>query len=1592
MLMLTGNSRSDLMLLLGVCVLSLVHGQVVSHAFAQHPCRFLPNSMCFAESFDYVGSLDRDDWETEDGRWRISGGRLAQETAFGELTPPPPTTCPHTDIDGALLRLLRTKDVFLSQSYNVSFDVRIASGVGSVGVAWRVESTRTFYFVDWHTDGCVTMLEKDGSTFRVLDSDTRSLTLGVTHRIELIADGSDFEVRINGARSVSDSDSTYKAGGVALWTSVTDKASFDNVIVTDLNVRPELISSFSAPVTNLCAGRAATDCYYTDFGGSNRRIRIEDPTDEFFAVLDGGDASWVGSPTWSIDSGALIQDKAGGTDNDAPGVCLTSFGTFALAVPSELIASPEKKIAVKLSSREEDSIGIMFHVQRPLRGIRDTFSYYRLEWNRRFGCFALTRFRQGEFTSIANVTASLPEDTDVVVEIVLLTRSIEILIDGVKASTVPAVLPLLDITYGGVALYVRQNSRQAFTDLLVTGCAPARTALAPPGSATLANKRYVGNVRTTRFQTIQNDRTLSPVLACLPPGQEQLQRASITFDLRKNVVRTTIEQVVDETAKRFFPGVDEEMVWTGTSATTVSIETFGFIDPRPADATDTWCQFAQVSGSNLTINFRGRLAPIPPLALRVLAAKNVGPRVPLVLTLAPTAAGQNASLARIIDGVAQLTNQRVGGEAALSFVGANVRTLGSSSDGAQYLGFDTGVNLRFNNVSVPFPTAVMGAQFLDGTSDGRKNYAAASSSGADGQIAVYSFNLDWSNSSFLWNHDATSCTGIAFDRINNALALLCSGRVRTRSILSGLEILQPNFALPTDIVYESFLAHDAFTDQFWTSFAPGTLTTMRRTGEIILRDIEVDNMAGFVVRGGTFAPVAKRRRDAGDDGDALDVELDLDSEPEQRKRANFACLAAATAPLCSASEFSRISTTLVSTDDSLAYDPQFPPALSFVSPAPNSKLPLQSTFSARVRCVSCVGGENVTLEVLDQNAIAQPVAERGVLEAAFPFGHEDTIRFRVATSFPAGPVTVRARLPQVPGLPIASVNVRFDCAPCSAPTGVTLSTCAPACTDAANGCELIGGLRQCFGASINCRRLVAGWLGSTCQRYGAELAPRCDSVTGACTAATSFKFCTSSLPIEDNDDARCADVRCKKPGACLERADALQNNNVTEVCLTNNERGLCSDGEGCDRTGQCVRVELTPPTTPLPPFQTPFPTSPPTPFPSPAPTPMIDPCTPCLVTFGVPTLNEDRWCRCCSLNCGGNRGNCISSGGMCSRFCNSTAFCQTYVPVGAPTPAPLGRATPPCVERTSCNACAGSASASLGGAPCAWCEVSGGGYCDDVGAPRMLQCGDRPAALKGILSYGGKVPKPLCSAPDRCAQYGSDCAACTANQCGVCRDRFGLSQCFGLGYRDICRDDAGEWLTACITQAPTPPPTPVPTPLPPTPEPPTPVPTPVPTPLPPTPPPTPEPPTPLVSTMSTGDNNSSTASESFSSARADKGDDTSQSVLIGGIVGGVGGALFLVGVVILVVCFKRKATATADAAATELRSQQSSGSIYAKGNVNAGTVDYASARAFDDNDNYDDPAALIGDEATEYALGFGEGASSVASTEYASTQFTDLKV
>jgi hypothetical protein len=93
--------------------------------------------------------------------------------------------------------------------------------------------------------------------------------------------------------------------------------------------------------------------------------------------------------------------------------------------------------------------------------------------------------------------------------------------------------------------------------------------------------------------------------------------------------------------------------------------------------------------------------------------------------------------------------------------------------------------------------------------------------------------------------------------------MLCDARIRARRISDGLPLVQPDILLPSDVLMQSFLAHDfVLADFIWTSFAPGTLSQLARNGTVLQRDIEVDNMAGYVVRGGSFDAVAKRRRDA----------------------------------------------------------------------------------------------------------------------------------------------------------------------------------------------------------------------------------------------------------------------------------------------------------------------------------------------------------------------------------------------------------------------------------------------------------------------------------------------------------------------------------------------------------------------------------------------------------------------------------------------------------------------------------------------------------------------------------------------------------
>jgi hypothetical protein len=210
-----------------------------------------------------------------EGRWRLSAeNRLANTQSEGKVETDF-AVCPH-EASGTLLRLLRTQTEFVSQNYNFTFNVKMASGggngqnAGSWGVAWRVQDRKNFYLFDWHQgDGCMTMWEVDDKEFKEMDSGSRNMQLDRVYKVELIADGADFSISIDGQRVLSGDDGTRKTGGVALWTSGTASVSFDDLVVVELKSQQHL-STFTAPTTNLCGARSAADCYYNGFDGLER--------------------------------------------------------------------------------------------------------------------------------------------------------------------------------------------------------------------------------------------------------------------------------------------------------------------------------------------------------------------------------------------------------------------------------------------------------------------------------------------------------------------------------------------------------------------------------------------------------------------------------------------------------------------------------------------------------------------------------------------------------------------------------------------------------------------------------------------------------------------------------------------------------------------------------------------------------------------------------------------------------------------------------------------------------------------------------------------------------------------------------------------------------------------------------------------------------------------------------------------------------------------------------------------------------------------------------------------------------------------------
>ncbi len=298
--------------------------------------------------------------------------------------------------------------------YDLKVNLRSMNN-NSIGMMFRYQDDRNYYRFVWNQKSKFRRLEKiENGRSTVLASDTVGYVKGRTYQAQIIAQGATFRVFIDGAQIFSVVDSSFAEGTVALYAS-NNQASFDNIVVQDLNTGVVLLSE--------------------DF---------DDGTLNGWTAVDQGKNH--GPSVWSATSGTLLQ-----TSNIDE--------TFALYIARSWT---DYRFAAKLRSLDKGPIGVMFRYQ----GSND---YYRFFWDARAGLRRLEKVRNGALTVLAKDAIPYVTGTTYNLDITAKGTTIGVQIDGnLVFSVVDQSLPK-----GTVALYSSYNPGSSFDGVavqdLVTG-------------------------------------------------------------------------------------------------------------------------------------------------------------------------------------------------------------------------------------------------------------------------------------------------------------------------------------------------------------------------------------------------------------------------------------------------------------------------------------------------------------------------------------------------------------------------------------------------------------------------------------------------------------------------------------------------------------------------------------------------------------------------------------------------------------------------------------------------------------------------------------------------------------------------------------------------------------------------------------------------------------------------------------------------------------------------------------------------------------------------------------------------------------------
>jgi hypothetical protein len=450
-------------------------------------------------------------------KWRIVSGELVQQSNIRDAGTA-------NDVP-KLGTYLLYEDGLGWTDYKARFRLRSTDDDG-LGLMFRFIDNDNWYRFSWDAQlKQRRLVKKAGGVYTLLAADSVPYVLGQNYQVEVVAQGSQLEVWVDGARIFQVTDASLPRGSVAFYTWQNNGAFFDNLVIEDLsggsfNALPKITALSATPATILDTQTSQLQVTATDTdgpaalsyewtivsgGGTLSSATVANPvytpadvvgtqTIKLKVEVGDGAATVNGSLTLRVDDanppplGTELLKSDFASSAALAGWSFVDEGTIsapskwgivsgALAQQSNIRDGSTANQLPKLGTYLLWSGGANwtnYRAKFKLRSsdddtlgvmfrVADANNYYRLNWDRQLNQRQLMKRVGGVFTLLAadNVPYVMGQTYDV--EIIAEGSQLEVWIDGARIFQVSDA----SLTKGSIAFYTWQNNAAFFDDLQV---------------------------------------------------------------------------------------------------------------------------------------------------------------------------------------------------------------------------------------------------------------------------------------------------------------------------------------------------------------------------------------------------------------------------------------------------------------------------------------------------------------------------------------------------------------------------------------------------------------------------------------------------------------------------------------------------------------------------------------------------------------------------------------------------------------------------------------------------------------------------------------------------------------------------------------------------------------------------------------------------------------------------------------------------------------------------------------------------------------------------------------------------------------------